>query len=81
MIGGSESARLRDLRLLLRLNQFDGFDCPGCAWPEPDGERSHAEFCENGAKAIAEEATRRQPTCGAKNMNRLLTPLRSYSLS
>ncbi|HXH58537.1 FdhF/YdeP family oxidoreductase [Iamia sp.] len=52
----------RSLTSLLRINQTDGFDCPGCAWPEP-GDRSHAEFCENGAKAVAEEATRR--TVGA----------------
>ena len=42
---------------LARLNQFEGFDCPGCAWPDPDNERSSNEYCENGAKAIAEEAT------------------------
>ena len=42
---------------LLRVNQKDGFDCPGCAWPEPD-HRHKAEFCENGAKAVAEEATK-----------------------
>ncbi|WP_051468294.1 FdhF/YdeP family oxidoreductase [Actinomadura oligospora] len=41
---------------LLKVNQKDGFDCPGCAWPEP-GHRHTAEFCENGAKAVAEEAT------------------------
>src|SRR5680860_55278 len=41
------------------INQPDGFDCPGCAWPDPaPGDRSHAEFCENGAKAVAEEATK-----------------------
>ena len=46
---------------LLRVNQKDGFDCPGCAWPE--GEHRHrAEFCENGAKAVAEEATLRRVT-------------------
>ena len=44
-------------QLLREVNQFGGFDCPGCAWPEPDDERSVAEFCENGAKAIGEEAT------------------------
>ena len=44
-------------RLLRALNQFDGYDCPGCAWPDPDGDRSVFEFCENGAKAIAEEGT------------------------
>jgi len=42
---------------MLKLNQFKGFDCPGCAWPDPDDERSAVEFCENGAKAVAEEAT------------------------
>ncbi len=46
---------------LLKVNQKDGFDCPGCAWPEPD-KRHHAEFCENGAKAVAEEATLRRVT-------------------
>ncbi len=41
------------------MNQPDGFDCPGCAWPEPPaGERSAIEFCENGAKALAWEADR-----------------------
>ncbi|MER5180751.1 FdhF/YdeP family oxidoreductase [Streptomyces sp. NPDC002896] len=46
---------------LLRVNQKDGFDCPGCAWPEPE-HRHTAEFCENGAKAVAEEATLRRVT-------------------
>ncbi len=44
---------------LARLNQRHGFDCPGCAWPEEHGGRKFAEFCENGAKAVAEEATKR----------------------
>lgn len=43
-------------RSMLRVNQPDGFDCPGCAWPEPD-RASRLEFCENGAKAVAFEAT------------------------
>ncbi len=48
----------RTARTLLKVNQPTGFDCPGCAWPEPaPSERKTAEFCENGAKAIAEEAT------------------------
>ena len=46
-------------RALARLNQRHGFDCPGCAWPEEHGGRKLAEFCENGAKAVAEEATKR----------------------
>ncbi|GIH13155.1 FdhF/YdeP family oxidoreductase [Rugosimonospora africana] len=53
----------RSARTLLKLNQVGGFDCPGCAWPEPaPGKRHHAEFCENGAKAVAEEATLRRVT-------------------
>lgn len=47
---------------LIRLNQRHGFDCPGCAWPEEHGGRKFAEFCENGAKAVAEEATKRVVT-------------------
>ncbi len=54
----------RTVSSLRKLNQTDGFDCPGCAWPDPEsGHRSPAEFCENGAKAVAEEATKR--TVGA----------------
>lgn len=45
------------LDLSLKVNQKGGFDCPGCAWPDPDGKRSSlGEYCENGMKAIAEEA-------------------------
>lgn len=57
-----EMGAVRGLKTLLKVNQKDGFDCPGCAWPDPDGERAHAEFCENGAKAVAEEATTRRVT-------------------
>src|SRR4051812_6153815 len=57
-----EPGLLPGAQLLLRVNQFGGFDCPGCAWPEPDDHRSTAEFCENGAKAIAEEATAERVT-------------------
>ncbi|MFF6952870.1 FdhF/YdeP family oxidoreductase [Streptomyces iakyrus] len=49
----------RSLLTLLSVNQKSGFDCPGCAWPEPE-HRHRAEFCENGAKAVAEEATLRR---------------------
>ena len=51
----------RTFLTLREVNQKDGFDCPGCAWPDPD-HRSIAEFCENGAKAVAEEATLRRVT-------------------
>ncbi len=46
----------RGARTLMRLNQQNGFDCPSCAWPDP-AQRSAFEFCENGAKAVADEAT------------------------
>ena len=59
---GSEMGLLRGTRTLLKLNQPGGVDCPGCAWPEPDTERSHFEFCENGAKHIAGEATSKRVT-------------------
>ena len=49
----------RTARTLRLLNQPDGFDCPGCAWPEPTTPHL-AEFCENGAKAVAAEATTRR---------------------
>lgn len=49
-------------KLLLNVNQKDGFDCQSCAWPSPDGDRHTFEFCENGAKAIADEATPKR--CG-----------------
>lgn len=51
----------RAMETLAKLNQEKGFDCPGCAWPDPDDKRSlFAEYCENGAKAVAEEATRKR---------------------
>ena len=58
----SEMGVVRGTRTLLQLNQKQGIDCPGCAWPEPDGERSHFEFCEEGAKHVADEATRKRAT-------------------
>jgi molybdopterin-dependent oxidoreductase alpha subunit len=53
----------RTAQTLTKLNQADGFDCMSCAWPDPDPEnRHHAEFCENGAKAVADEGTRTRAT-------------------
>ena len=52
----------RSFQTLLKVNQKDGFDCPSCAWPDPDGKRKMAEFCENGAKAVASEATTKRLT-------------------
>lgn len=51
------------IKTMFKLNQKGGFDCPGCAWPDPDDDRSQlGEYCENGIKAIAEEATKRRVT-------------------
>ncbi|WP_016882514.1 MULTISPECIES: FdhF/YdeP family oxidoreductase [unclassified Rhodococcus (in: high G+C Gram-positive bacteria)] len=58
--GLEQMGPVRTARTLMKLNQREGFDCPGCAWPETPGHRKHAEFCENGAKAVAEEATTRK---------------------
>ena len=52
----------RTLKSLLVVNKKGGFDCPSCAWPDPDGPRHVAEFCENGAKAVAWEATSKRVT-------------------
>ncbi|TWP24657.1 FdhF/YdeP family oxidoreductase [Apibacter muscae] len=53
-----EKTLLRGGKALFSMNQFTGFDCPSCAWPDPDDERSSlGEYCENGAKALAAEAT------------------------
>jgi molybdopterin-dependent oxidoreductase alpha subunit len=56
--GLTQMGALRTARVFGRMNQLDGFDCPSCAWPDPQ-HRKPAEFCENGAKAVAWEATTR----------------------
>jgi molybdopterin-dependent oxidoreductase alpha subunit len=57
--GLAQMGARRTLLTLMSVNQKKGFDCPGCAWPDDD-KRHTAEFCENGAKAVAEEATLRR---------------------
>ncbi|MFF3752192.1 FdhF/YdeP family oxidoreductase [Streptomyces sp. NPDC002018] len=63
LISHQQMGLRRTAQTLLKVNQKNGFDCPGCAWPEGD-HRHTAEFCENGAKAVAEEATVRRVTPG-----------------
>ncbi len=73
----------RAISALKALNQKDGYDCPGCAWPDPDDERSSlGEFCENGAKAIAEEATSKRITTEffAKHSVKELAELNDYEI-
>lgn len=55
--GITEMGARRTLRTYLAVNKVNGFDCQSCAWPSPDDKRKVAEFCENGAKAIADELT------------------------
>jgi hypothetical protein len=56
-----QSVVLKGGKALLSMNQPEGFDCPGCAWPDPK-HTSSFEFCENGAKAVAFELTSRRVT-------------------
>jgi molybdopterin-dependent oxidoreductase alpha subunit len=56
------SGLMRGTSAMLNLNQWEGFDCPSCAWPDPEDHRSAFEFCENGAKAIASETTKKKVT-------------------
>src|SRR3984957_10176638 len=56
-----QSIVLKGSQALLSMNQPDGFDCPGCAWPVPK-HTSSFEFCENGAKAVSFELTKRRVT-------------------
>jgi molybdopterin-dependent oxidoreductase alpha subunit len=53
---------MRGAKALLNVNKKSGFDCQSCAWPSPDEHRQVAEFCENGAKAVADEATTKRVT-------------------
>ena len=56
-----EAGIVRGWKALSQLNKKGGFDCPSCAWPDPDDERSGlGEYCENGARAVAEEATQKK---------------------
>ena len=73
----------KGIGLLKNLNQKDGFDCPGCAWPDPDAKRAFlAEYCENGAKAIAEEATKNKvsPLFFATHSIKELSKLSDYEI-
>ncbi|QWX83912.1 FdhF/YdeP family oxidoreductase [Cellulophaga sp. HaHaR_3_176] len=52
-----EMGVIKSMQALLQMNQVDGFECPSCAWPDPEKSSKFAEYCENGAKALADEAT------------------------
>ncbi len=78
-----EAGLVRGMKALLGLNQKLGFDCPSCAWPDPDDDRSSiAEYCENGAKAVADEATTKSlhPDFFAKHSVQELSELDDYHI-
>ena len=59
--GMREMGPLKTMRTYLAINKEGGFDCQSCAWPSPEpGQRKLAEFCENGAKAVADELTHKR---------------------
>ncbi|WP_118952627.1 FdhF/YdeP family oxidoreductase [Taibaiella helva] len=79
----SEAGLFRGNKALSHLNKKGGFDCPSCAWPDPDDERSGiAEYCENGARAVAEEATTKKltPTFFAEHSVSDLSLLSDYEI-
>ncbi|MDQ3021169.1 MAG: FdhF/YdeP family oxidoreductase [Bacteroidota bacterium] len=79
----SEAGLLRGLKALRHLNKKGGFDCPSCAWPDPDDERSSiGEYCENGARAVGDEATIKKLTGSffVKNSVKDLSALSDYEI-
>lgn len=78
-----EAGFARGMKALWSLNKKGGFDCPSCAWPDPDDERSGvAEYCENGARAVAEEATAKKltPAFFSQNAVQDLAKLSDYEI-
>ncbi|SDF04617.1 oxidoreductase alpha (molybdopterin) subunit [Mucilaginibacter pineti] len=78
-----EAGFVRGMEGLFKMNKKGGFDCSGCAWPDPDDDRSPiAEYCENGAKALAEEATTKKLTAEffAQNSVEELAKLNDYEI-
>jgi len=62
LYGIGEMGPLRSSEAFLKINHVDGFDCQSCAWPSPDKKRKIFEFCENGAKAVSDESTKKRIT-------------------
>jgi molybdopterin-dependent oxidoreductase alpha subunit len=60
LYGIGEMGPLRSSEAFLKINQVTGFDCQSCAWPSPDKKRKIFEFCENGAKAVSDESTKKR---------------------
>ena len=81
--GFKEMGVLKSMGALLQMNQDKGFECPSCAWPVPEQQSGFAEYCENGVKALADEATSSQIDAAffAKNSVEELSKLSDYQLN
>ncbi len=60
LYGIGDMGPVRSSEAFVKINQVTGFDCQSCAWPSPDKKRKVFEFCENGAKAVSDESTKRR---------------------
>lgn len=80
--GLTKMGPVKTIKSLAMVNQKEGFDCPGCAWPDPD-HRTTFEFCENGAKAVADEAMKAHvtPLFFQKHSIQELSELSDYELN
>jgi molybdopterin-dependent oxidoreductase alpha subunit len=80
--GLAKMGPVKTIKTLAMVNQKEGFDCPGCAWPDPD-HRTSFEFCENGAKAVADEAMKAHvtPLFFQKHSIQELSELSDYELN
>tara|TARA_R110000796_G_scaffold37722_4_gene95322 strand:+ start:223304 stop:225607 length:2304 start_codon:yes stop_codon:yes gene_type:complete len=81
--GFKEMGIIKSMEALLKMNQVDGFECPSCAWPDPEKSSKFAEYCENGAKALADEATTKHIGADffSKNSIEALSQLTDYELN
>src|ERR1700685_745029 len=60
LYGIGDMGPIRASEAFVKINQVNGFDCQSCAWPSPDKNRKFFEFCENGAKAVSDESTKKR---------------------
>ncbi len=81
--GFKEMGVIKSMGALLQMNQDKGFECPSCAWPIPDKQSNFAEYCENGVKALADEATSSQINASffKENSVEKLSELTDYQLN
>ena len=84
LYGIGDMGVIRAPEAFLKINHVRGFDCQSCAWPSPDKNRKIFEFCENGAKAVSDESTRKRVTpefFAQYSIKELAAKLRSWQRS